>query len=127
MHEGSENFVGVGHLGDFGAEVGRYLAFQAGTGFCDKFDDVIAHALGLIDEPVVKGNAAKNAVESDLVFGRERGIELCGVKVVHGFKIEREVDASVEGTLMLYEGFHNLNVGTAQHNAQTRAFPVSVD
>lgn len=127
MREGPANFVGVGHLGDFGAEIGRHLAFQAGAGFCDKLDDVIAHALGLIDEPVVKGNAAKNAVESDLVFGRERGIELRSVKVIHGLKLEREVDTPVEGAFMLYEGFHNLNVGTAQHNAQTRVFPVSID
>ena len=73
--------------------------------------------MGLIDEAIVKGNAAKNTVESHLVFGRECGIELRGVKVVHGLKLERKVDSSVKGARMFDEGFHDLNVGSAQNDA----------
>ena len=72
--------------------------------------------MGLIDEAIVKGDAAKNAIEQHLVLGRERGIELRSVKVIHGLKLEREINSPVEGAFMLDEGFHNLNVGAAQDN-----------
>ena len=69
--------------------------------FRDELDDVFSYALGLIDEAIVKGDTAKNAIEPHLVLGRERGIELRSVKVIHGLKLKREINSPVEGAFML--------------------------